>query len=212
MISAASHLVKGLDFEEALVSLGLALWLWFLRPKFYARSDRPSIQQGLVVLVMALVFSLAYGTIGFYLLDRHYSVNFDLNSAARQTLVMFTQFYNPGLEPITSYGRYFAASIYIVGFVTLGYAALMFVKPVLLRKPSTATERLRGEKIVEAYGRSSLARLVLFDDKAYYFSPGGSVVAYTVKRRVAVALGDPIGPDEDIASGSEGLPNILCSQ
>ena len=212
MISAVSHLVKGLDFEEALLSLGLALWLWFLRPKFYARSDQPSIKQGLVVLVMALVFSLAYGTIGFYFLDRHYSVNFDLISAIRQTLVMFTQFYNPGLEPITSYGRYFAASIYIVGFVTLGYAALMFVKPVLLRKPSTATERLRAEKIVEAYGRSSLARLVLFDDKAYYFSPGGSVVAYTVKRRVAVALGDPIGPDEDIASGSEGLPNILCSQ
>jgi phosphatidylglycerol lysyltransferase len=208
LVSAVSHLLKGLDYEEALLSLGLALWLWFLRPKFHARSDRPSIQQGLMVLVMALGFSLAYGTIGFYLLDRHFSVNFDLIAAVHQTWVMFTQFYNPGLEPITGYGRYFAASIYVIGFVTLGYAAFMVVRPVLLRKPSSEVERMHAEKIIRAYGRSSLARLALFEDKAYYFSPGGSVVAYTVKRRVAVALGDPIGPDEDITSAIHGFQSF----
>jgi lysylphosphatidylglycerol synthetase-like protein (DUF2156 family) len=53
------------------------------------------------------------------------------------------------------------------------------------------------QKIVESYGRSSLARMALFDDKTYYFSPGGSMVAYALRERVGLALGDPIGPIED---------------
>ena len=36
------------------------------------------------------------------------------------------------------------------------------------------------------------------EDKRYYFSPGGSVIAYALVGRVALALGDPIGPHEDI--------------
>ena len=76
VISVISHLVKGLDYEEAILAAALAVWLILLRHYFYARSDRPSIRMGLQVLLAALVFSLGYGTFGFYLLDRHYSVNF----------------------------------------------------------------------------------------------------------------------------------------
>lgn len=110
---------------------------------------------------------------------------------------MFTQFYDPGLQPLTGFGRYFADSIYTVGAVTLGYALLMLIRPVLVRRPATSGERTRAKAIVEAYGRSSLARMTLFEDKSYYFSPGGSVVAYVAKGQAATALGDPIGPPED---------------
>jgi phosphatidylglycerol lysyltransferase len=196
--SAAGHLLKGLDYEEALLSLALALWLIYLQPHFHARSDPPSVQQGIRTLVVALLFTLAYGTTGFYLLDHHFQVNFGLGDALRQTVVMFTQFYDPGLEPITGFGRYFAASIYLVGAATLGYASILLVRPVLIRQPATAAERKRARKIVEAYGHTSLARLALLDDKHYYFSPGDSVIAYVVQGRFAVALGDPIGPPDDL--------------
>jgi phosphatidylglycerol lysyltransferase len=198
VLSAASNLVKGLDYEAAILASGLAVWLAFLRPHFHARSDPPSIRQGLRVLAIALAFTMAYGATGFYLLDRHYRVHFGVWAALRQTVVMFTQFYDPGLQPITGFGRYFAESIYVVGAATLGYALLMLVRPVLIRKAATTEQRARAREIAEAYGHTSLARMALFEDKSYHFSPGGSAIAFVVKGRVALALGDPIGPREDM--------------
>jgi phosphatidylglycerol lysyltransferase len=199
-VSSVSHLLKGLDYEEAILAAGLALCLAFLRPSFHARSDPPSTRQGLVMVAVSLAFTLAYGTIGFFLLDRHYSVNFGFWPALRQTVVMFTQFYDPGLEPITGFGRYFADSIYIVGAVTLGFALLLVVRPVFLRGPATPEEHATAKSIVEAHGRSPLARLTLLDDKSFFFSPGGSVISFVAKNRIALTLGDPIGPQEDIAA------------
>jgi phosphatidylglycerol lysyltransferase len=211
VISVSSHLVKGLDFEEASLAAALAVWLFTLRHHFHAHSDQPSIRQGFQVLLAALAFSLVYGSLGFYLLDRHYKVNYGFGAALRQTMVMFTQFYDPGLEPITGFGRFFADSIYMVSAVTIGYAILMLLRPVLLRQPATEKQRQSAEKIVTAYGRSSLARLVLFDDKAYYFSPGGSVIAYTVRQRVGLAIGDPIGPPDDAATAIQDFINFCHS-
>jgi phosphatidylglycerol lysyltransferase len=203
-MSVISHLVKGLDYEEALLSVALGVWLWVLRYEFHARSDRASVQQGLRLLAAALLFSLAYGVLGFYLLDHHYRVNFNFLAAVRQTLVMFTQFYDPGLEPITGFGRYFADSIYLVSAITIGYAIVMIIRPVLIREKVSPADRARATEIVQSYGRSSFARLTLLDDKRYFFSAGGAVVAYGIKGRVAVSLGDPIGsPQETVVAISE---------
>ncbi len=182
-----------------LLAAGLAFGLFFMRPMSYAASDRPSIQHGLKVLAFALLFTLVYGAMGFYLLDRHFNSSYNLWAAVRQTLVMFAQFYDPGLVSTTLLGRYFANSIYIVGASTLGYAFLMILRPVLVHNPATREERDKARTIVQAHGCSSLARYTLFDDKSYYFSQGGSLIAYVVKGRIALALGDPIGPEGDFS-------------
>lgn len=210
LVSIASHLLKGLDYEEAILATALAIWLWALRAHFHARSDPPSIRQGLTLVAAAFLFTLAYGTLGFYLLDHHYSVNFSLPAAIGQTIVMFTAFFDPGLQPITGFGRYFADSIYAVGATTLGYALLMLLRPVFVRRPTTTAEHARARTIVEAYGRSPLACFALFDDKAYYFSPGGSLIQYTVTRHTAVALGDPIGPPTDVPAAIEGFSHFCA--
>jgi phosphatidylglycerol lysyltransferase len=198
LVSIPVHLFKGLDYEEASLAAALAGVLIYLRHHFHARSDPPSVQQGLQILVAALLFTAAYGVIGFYLLDRHFRLSFGLWAAFRQTIVMFTQFYDPGLEPISGFGRYFADSIYIVGFITLGYALLMLLRPVLNRQPATADERSRAWDIVKANGRTALARYALLDDKKFFFGGNGSLISYVVENRVALTLGDPIGPVDDV--------------
>ncbi len=208
VVSVVTHLLKGLDYEESILAAGLTVWLLVLRDHFHARSDPPSIQQGFRVLALASGFTLAYGVIGFYFLERHFSQRFGLLAAVRQTVIMFTQFYDPGLVPITPFGRYFASSIYIVGAVTIGYALLMLVRPVLVRWPATPAEQARAHSIVEKYGKSSIARFTLFNDKSYFFSEGGSVIAYVVKGGIAVALGDPIGPPEDICPALLAFKNF----
>lgn len=208
--SVITHLLKGLDYEEAALAAALLLILLILRSHFHARSDPPSIRQALATLLAALVFTIVYGTTGFYLLDKHFRVSFGLLAALRQTLVMFTQFYDPGLQPITGFGRYFADSIYIVGMLTTGYSLLLLIRPVLARHRPSPAERDRAWEMVKAYGHTSLARLALLDDKLYYFSPGGSFIAYVVEGRTALVLGDPIGPGPDLSSCIDGFKN-LCS-
>ena len=210
IISIPVHLLKGLDYEEATFAALLAGLLIYLRPNFHARSDPPSVRQGLLTLLAALAFTLIYGVIGFYFLDRHFKVSFGFWSALRQTVVMFTQFYNPGLQPVTGFGRYFVDSIYIISAVTIGYALLMLLRPVLSRRLQTEEERARAWEIVRAHGRTSLARYTLLDDKLFFFTPGGSLISYVVKDRVALVLGGPIGPNDDFETAVSSFQDF-CS-
>ncbi|WP_216903582.1 hypothetical protein [Synechococcus sp. CCY 9618] len=118
--SIVSHLLTGLDVEESLASGGLLLLLLWMRPLFTAGSDRPSVVQGVRVLVLAVLFTLAYGSLGFYLLDRHDAVNFNGVEAIGQTLAMFFGDDATGLVPLTPHGRHFAGSIQLIGVATIG--------------------------------------------------------------------------------------------
>src|SRR5579883_2448981 len=198
IISIFSHLLKGLDYEESLLSGVLLAQLLLMRHVFTARSDRPSIAQGVKVLISALLFTLAYGAVGFYLLDGKFSENFNWSDAIFQTLAMFFTADNAGLQPKTRFGEFFSNSIYVIAASTFTYALLMLLKPVFIRVPASGQEREKARKIVEQYGCSSLAAFTLLNDKSYFFSPSGhSVIAYVPKGRGAIALGDPIGPIED---------------
>ncbi len=150
------------------------------------------------VLAAAVVFTLVYGVLGLSFLDRHFSIDFDWAQSVRQVVIMFTQFDAPAVVPITPFGRYFADSIYIVAAATMGYALLALAGPVLVRLPAGPAERARARAIVERHGRTSLAWFALSSDKSYWFSEGGSVVAFVVSRTVCLALGDVIGPPDDI--------------
>jgi phosphatidylglycerol lysyltransferase len=130
---------------------------------------------------------------------------FDSWAALRQTMVMFTQFYDPGYQSLSSLQRLFSTTIYTVGALSLGFALIMSLRPVRLRKPTTPTERQHAREVIEAYGSNSMASLALLPDKNYYFSPGGSVIAYTVRGGIAVVMGDPIGPKEDFEASVAGF-------
>jgi len=210
LASAIAHMLKGFDYEEALLAALLCALLLALRPQFHARSDPPSIRQAFSTLIAALLFTLAYGTAGFFLLDRHFRVTFGLGAALRQTVVMFTQYYDPGLEPVTGFGRYFADSIYLVAVVTTGYALLLLIRPVLAPRRASASDRDAAARIAQAHGVSPLTPFALLDDKLYYFSLGGSFISYVVKGRAALALGDPIGPDRDVAMAIAGF-QAMCA-
>ena len=196
-ITAVSQLIKGLDYEEAIAAMLLFTGLLIFRKQFVARSDTPTIKRGLKILGIALGFTLLYGTLGFLQLDRHFSVKFNLWQAIYQTIRMFTEFSNPGLIATTRFGRYFADSIYLIGIITLSYALIALLAPVLIRLPAEEKEREQAAAIIQEHGRTVLARFCLFPDKKYFFSAGGSVIAYVYNNRTAVVLGDPIGPEAD---------------
>ena len=199
IVSIASHLLKGLDVEETIPAAVLLILLLALRRDFTAKSDRPSIAQGVRVSIGALLFTLAYGTAGFFLMERQYTTKFNLLQAIEQTLAIFFTADNGGLEPTTHFGSFFITSLYIVGASTLIYAVWMLLRPVLLKVGGTDEEREQALDIIKQHGHSSLAHFCLLPDKSYYFSPSGkTVMAYVPKGRGAIALGDPIGAAEDL--------------
>lgn len=205
IISIVSNLLKGLDVEETIPAFVLLGLLIGLRKNFTARSDRPSIAQGIRVLIGALLFTLAYGTAGFYLMEKQYQNQFDLFQAIKQTLAIFFTTDNGGLTATTRFGSFFITSLYIVAASTILYAVWMLLRPVLLRIGGTDEEREKALELIKQYGHSSLAHFCLLPDKSYYFSPSGNtVIAYVPKGRSAIALGDPIGTPEDLKDAIVG--------
>ena len=205
IISIISNLLKGLDIEETIPALILLVLLLVLRQQFTALSDRPSIAQGVRVLLGALLFTLAYGTTGFFLMEKQYTTQFNFTQAIVQTLAIFFTTDNAGLEPTTRFGEFFITSLYVIAASSLIYAFWMLLRPVILRVGGTEAEREQAKTIIEQYGRSSLAHFCLLPDKNYYFSPSGqTVIAYVPKGRGAVALGDPIGEPEDLKDAIVG--------
>jgi phosphatidylglycerol lysyltransferase len=207
IISIVLNFVRGWYYVEGLFTIVLLSQLILMRNIFTASSDPPSIGQGIRVLLGALVFTLLYGTVGFYLQRHSFNSRFSLWGAMLQTVAMFFTDDNAGLVATSRWGRFFESSIYLVGAVTLTYAFFMILRPVLLRgKPASKVECQRAAELVEHYGCSSLARFTLFEDKAYYFSPSGqTMIAYVPKGRGAIALGDPIGPESDFKEAIWGF-------
>jgi phosphatidylglycerol lysyltransferase len=67
--------------------------------------------------------------------------------------------------------------------------------------PATAThqDRAEVEAIVMRYGRAPVDYFKTWPDKSYFFSSSrASVVAYGVAWSVAVSLGDPVGPVDEL--------------
>ena len=198
VISIVSNLLKGLDIEETIPAIVLLILLLVLRRQFTALSDRPSVAQGVRVLFGALLFTLAYGTTGFFLMEKQYTTQFNLPQAIVQTLAIFFTADNAGLKPTTRFGEFFIISLYIIAASSLIYAVWMLLRPVILKVGGTESQRQQAKAIIEQHGGSSLAYFCLLPDKNYYFSPSGkTVIAYVPKGRGAIALGDPIGAPED---------------
>lgn len=210
ILSAVSHLVKGLDYEEASLALALAGWLFFLRDHFHAHSDPPSIRHGIQVLISALIFTFLYSIVGFYLLDHQFTLNYGLPEAIQKTWQVILQFSNPNVKALTPLGRYFVDSINIIGIVTLSYAAILLIRPVLVRQSASPAEKIKAKEIIEQYGKTVLAPFDLLDDKSYFFSNGGSLIAYIQEGRVALALGDPVGPSEDLSAAVQEFQNTCA--
>ncbi len=213
VVSIISNLVKGFDYEEAILAGVLLVQLLLMRHNFNAQSDRPSLTRGIKILIVALLFVLAYGTLGFYLLDLQFNQKFNFWESFQQTLALFFTADNGGLEPRDRWDQFFVNSVEWMGILTLLYAFSMLLRPVLVRSPATSQQRRKATAIVQQYGRSSLARFTLLDDKSYYFSASGrSVIAYVAQGRGAIVLGDPIGALDDLREVIVGFQQFCARQ
>jgi len=198
--SVVFHMIKGLDYEEASVSLFLFFLLLFSRRRFTVKSTLPDVRSAVLRFASALLIVFCYSIAGFWLLDRrHFNTNFRLNDAVRETLQFLSLSGNPNLHPRTRYARWFLDSLYLISLTGIAYSIVALFRPVRYQFRVLPFEREKARMILERYGRHSLDYFKLWHDKSYFFSDSQKTfLAYRVGSNFAVVLADPVGPEEEI--------------
>ncbi|MEW6171553.1 MAG: phosphatidylglycerol lysyltransferase domain-containing protein [Bacillota bacterium] len=208
-VAVIAHLLKGLDYDAAMVNLMLLFVLLLFSRSYTVASDPASLGRSLVILCGVTAVLYSYGLFGFYLLDRHFGARFDFRMAAKESGRMLFTGNNPTHLPRTHRAKWFLDSLWIGEIVAVGYGASLVFRPVVYRRRVKPGEHRQAGEIIKAWGRSPLAHLLLLPDKSYFFSASRrSVIGYTVVGNVAVALGDPVGPMEEsetIITGFKGF-------
>jgi phosphatidylglycerol lysyltransferase len=201
-LSVLFHLTKGLDYEEAVAAIVLAGVLWATRHWYTVKSGQLGFRMALASLSLAAGAALVYGIAGFWLLDvRQFGINFNMADSIRTTMLFLSLAGDPSIVPHTRYARWFLDSLYLMSFSVIGYAGLTLFRPVAHRLILHPYEVARATVSVTKHGRSSQDYFKLWPDKSYLFSPSGNAfVAYGVANGCGVALGDPVGPESEIAA------------
>jgi lysyl-tRNA synthetase class 2 len=164
-VLAIVHMAKGLDYEEALLGLAVALGA---RRALGERSSHV-LTAALLVLV---AFAAAYAGALLYLLVSGHAAG--LGAAALRAA-----WRAPGL------------AIAVAGSLVVLVGAVLAPAPA--RDGHGDAEHARASALVAAYGEDSIAPFLLRADKAFHFAAGGAL-AYRAVRGLAIVAGDPVGP------------------
>jgi phosphatidylglycerol lysyltransferase len=180
VLGIGASLLKGGDFEEALVLAGVLALVMPARARFYRRAALLSGSWSpgwLVALALALGATIWLGLFSY----RHVAYSHDL----------WWQFTLDGDAP-----RWLRASVGVA--VVVAAAALgHLLGPSRFRALATSDEDIeRAARLAYASGETRLY-LALLGDKSLLFGTRGGALMYAVSGRSWIALGDPVGPAED---------------
>ena len=204
VISAISHITKGLDIEEFLVTMTLIGILWYYRGDYTVKSDPDARKTLLFAVPYAIIFFFGYSITGFYLLKHQFIPSFNINSVIDEIFNLSTFQGEMLYTALTKHARWFMESITLLAGVGLLYILHILTLPVLHAGKSRSRDRDTVREILTDYAKGSLAYYALGFDKSYYFSDNDScVIPYVLEGNVALSAGDPIGPREEIAKTIE---------
>jgi len=175
------QLLKGADYEEAII-LGIMLFaLVASRRHFYRKASliNEGFGPGWIVAIMIVLLSSAW--LGFFSY-KHVEYSNDL----------WWRFQFRADAP-----RFLRASVGVVGMLLI-FAIQRLLRPAAPKtEPPTPRELSVVQEIVNA-DSSSQSNLALLGDKPLLFSESGrAFIMYGVEGRSWIAMGDPVGPDDE---------------
>ncbi|MFL5618769.1 MAG: bifunctional lysylphosphatidylglycerol flippase/synthetase MprF [Gemmatimonadaceae bacterium] len=178
LVGIAGSLLKGLDYEEALVLTLVLGAVVRARSQFWRRSSitaEPLTTGWTVAVIAALVGTTWLGFFSY----RHIAYDNEL----------WWQFATSGDAP-----RFLRATVGVT-VVAIGFALARLMRPAVhLPPPPRDDELLTVRQILRGSGRSE-SNLALLGDKAILFGgDSDSFLMYAVRGHSWVALGDPVGP------------------
>lgn len=181
------------------------------RSYFRARSEPTNIRRGLLIFVGSLAFAILYGAFGFWLLHRRdFGVTFSFTEAVWRSLKAYALVGNDDLVARTRYAKWFLDSLAITGWLSVLYGFYSVFRPIAFRLQSLPEERHRVEQLLEQFSTSSDDFFKVWPhDKSYFFWGSQAAIAYSVSSGVALVMGDPAGPDNQIP-GAIAAFSAMC--
>lgn len=197
LTSIPFHLLKDLDFEEAILAGWMLLGLWWMREHFRAQSDPASVRRGAAVLVAVLVLVLAYTVVGTWLLSSQLAPAVGLRRTLDNLADALLQ--NQSVyRALSARGAWFLGSLPWVAYGLILFGLLQVLRPVLA-SPAAAAERERLRELLQRWGHNPVCHLALYGPTSHFWPDDESCIAYSVRGRTALALGDPICSPEHLA-------------
>lgn len=186
-VAALLHAVKGLDYEESLTTLALAVVLILGRRAFRLGGGSPARLAAGAIAVGAVAGMYAIEMASVWVARPRFSF-LHVASAALSGLASGGWWLRSD-EPLAV-----ACDLLLMVAMLAGAAWLHAVlSPTRATDGHSISEHRRAAQIVARDGRDSLAPFVLREDKAFFFAHDG-VLAYRTLGGTAVVSGDPVGP------------------
>ena len=197
-LATVLHLVKGLDVEEATLSLALVFLLLSSRRNFTAKPDPRSLTRMISVLVIGPLVATVLGWAWL-------AIDADGQAPGTSTGGRIVHAFL-GLFGITgpvhfvdqADGDRAAIALVVLGASVLLFAVLVALAPAGGPHGLDAEEDARLRTMLGRWGGiDSLSYFALRDDRSVMFSPTGkAAITYRVVGTVSLAAGDPLGDPE----------------
>jgi lysyl-tRNA synthetase class 2 len=197
-VTVVLHLVKGLDVEEAVVTMSMLLVLLSARPNFTARPDPRSLSRVLAVLLVGPMAATSLGWLWLALDADGQVAGTTQADRIRHAFVGLFGLTGPVRFVDPADGDHVAIALLILGASLVGALVLALTMPANGPHPLSPGETARLRELLRTWGRvDSLSYFATRADRSVVFSRSGkAAVTYRVVGAVTLAAGDPIGDPE----------------
>ena len=188
-------LLKGLDFEETILTWGVAVVLVLSRDAFGVRHDPITLRSAIWRVPLLGLAGVAVAAVATWATQGHPS----WHTVATETFDLLR--WQPG--PI-HFHHHIPVGVHMLEFGTLLMIAYVIFRPLTApRTPASPAARRDAADVVRAHGADTLAFFKLRADGNYIFSEDRrAFVAYAIENGVLLLSGDPVGP-------GDALPALL---
>ncbi len=193
-VSVVGHLTKAIDYEEATAAF-FVIFMLILSKKEYNIKGNPHLHTiGIRSALLAMLTVVAYGTAGFYFLDKkHFGIDFTTVESIRFTIRNFFLLGSPGLTPHSRFAKEFLLSINLSGSISILFLFYTIIRPYIIKAETDPLTMDKARKLVSDFGRSGMDYFKTYHDKLIFMASGANAfIAYRVAGNFAVALEDPV--------------------
>lgn len=214
LISLLSHLIKGFDYEEAILALLSIGILLYQRDQYNVPNDLSWMRRSRVPALVVVTTLLVLGTLGFYWLDhQHFGADFSWVQSAVYALRSFLLIDVPNLHPLTKFGAEFLAIMHLLGGLTFLLLVYTIFRPLLPQLENPEWAKAKARQLIQEYGKSSLDYFKIYADKKLFFPKNErSFIAYKNTSRYALVLDNPVAPDEQTIAESISEFDRFCQR
>lgn len=204
------QLIKDLDFEAATLNAWILFGLWWFRDHFDAESDPARARWGMAGLVVGVGLAALYAVTGSLVLGSQLQPEVGVLRAL-ELLVAALAGSPARYHALTERADWFLGTLPIIAYALVIVALTQLLRPVLAPR-AKAADRERLHRLLQQWGRNHISHLAVHGTSSCHWLDASGCVAYTLRGRTALALGDPIGPPDIVAEGVRSFVSFCDRQ